>query len=70
MSNKNKGVNTGAGKDQSISVGEYQNSEEGSGGRGNRGREKACGTFGVWGTRKREMNCKYRINTIKKGKKM
>ena len=47
MSNKNKGVNTGAGKDQSISEGEHKNSEEGRGGRGSRGREK--GMWDLWG---------------------
>ena len=40
MSDKKKGVDTGAGNDQSISVGKYKNREEGRGIKGSRGREK------------------------------
>ena len=46
MSDKKKGVDTGAGKDQSITVGEYKIREEGRGRRGSRGRKK--GMWDLW----------------------
>ena len=47
MSDNKERVDTGAGKDQSINVGEYKNREVGRGGWGNRRREK--GMWDLWG---------------------